>query len=97
MQWLHGALLIVFACSLFGSVLFSVRHRRQQSRKARGIDAAKMNICMGTMLISISIIQLFLFTGSTVRVIVGAVMLLLGLFNLFAGFRNYGLYDRIKE
>jgi hypothetical protein len=52
---------------------------------------------MGAMLISIAIIQLFLFTGSTVRVIVGAVMLLLGLFNLFAGIRNYGLYDRIKE
>lgn len=97
MQWLHGALLFIFACSLFGSVLFSVRYRRQVSRKARGMDSAKMNICMGAMLISIAIIQLFLFTGSTVRVIVGAVMLLLGLFNLFAGIRNYGLYDRIKE
>jgi hypothetical protein len=61
------------------------------------MDAAKMNISMGAMLISIAIIQLFLFTGSTVRVIVGAVMLLLGLFNLFAGIRNYSLYDRIKE
>lgn len=97
MQWLHGALLVVFACSLFGSVFFSVRYRRQLSRKARGIDAAKMNISMGAMLISIAIIQLFLFTGSTVRVIVGAVMLLLGLFNLFAGLRNYGIYNRIKE
>lgn len=97
MQWLHGALLVIFACSLFGSVLFSVRYRRQVSRKARGMDAAKMNMSMGAMLISIAIIQLFLFTGSTVRVIVGAVMLLLGLFNLFAGIRNYGLYDRIKE
>ncbi|TNJ58681.1 hypothetical protein FE784_38015 [Paenibacillus hemerocallicola] len=97
MQWLHGALLVIFACSLFGSVLFSVRYRRQVSRKARGMDAAKMNISMGAMLISIAIIQLFLFTGSTVRVIVGAVMLLLGLFNLFAGIRNYSLYDRIKE
>lgn len=97
MQWLHGALLLVFAGSLFCSVLFSVRYRRQISRKARGLDAAKMNMSMGTMLISISIIQLFLFSGSTVRVIVGLVMLLLGLFNLFAGIRNYGLYDRIKE
>ncbi|MEF3306514.1 YtpI family protein [Paenibacillus sp. GYB003] len=97
MQWLHGALLIVFACSLFGSVFFSFRYRRQLSRKARGMDAAKMNMSMGIMLVSISIIQLFLFSGSTVRVIVGLVMLLLGLFNLFAGIRNYGLYDRIKE
>jgi hypothetical protein len=56
-----------------------------------------MNISMGLMLISISVIQLFLFTGSSVRVVVGAVMLLLGLFNLFAGIRNYGIYNRIKE
>ncbi|MFB9752567.1 YtpI family protein [Paenibacillus hodogayensis] len=97
MQWLHGALLIVFACSLFGSVFYSVRYRRQQARKARGIDAAKMNMSMGAMLVSISLIQLFLFEGSSVRVIVGLVMLLLGLFNLFAGIRNYGLYNRIKE
>lgn len=97
MQWLHGALLVLFACSLFGSVFFSVRYRRQLSRKTRGLDAAKMNMSMGVMLISISIIQLFLFTGSTLRVIVGLVMLLLGLFNLFAGIRNYGVYDRIKE
>lgn len=97
MQWLHGALLVIFACSLFGSVLFSVRYRRQLSRKARGLDAAKMNMCMGAMLTSVSIIQLFLFTGSTVRFVVGTVMLLLGLFNLFAGIRNYGLYNRLKE
>lgn len=97
MQWLHGVLLVVFACSLFGSVFFSVRYRRQQSRKARGIDAAKMNMSMGAMLVSISFIQLFLFEGSTVRVIVGLVLLLLGLFNLFAGIRNYGAFDRLKE
>ncbi|MBD2863781.1 MULTISPECIES: YtpI family protein [Paenibacillus] len=97
MQWLQGALLIVFAVSLLGSVFFSIRYRRQHSRKARGTDSAKMNISMGLMLISISVIQLFLFTGSSVRVVVGAVMLLLGLFNLFAGIRNYGIYNRIKE
>ncbi|PYI57072.1 YtpI family protein [Paenibacillus flagellatus] len=97
MQWLHGLLLVVFIVSLFGTVLFSFRYRRQQSRKARGIDAAKMNMCMGVMLVAISFIQLLLFTGSSVRVIVGAVMLLLGLFNLFAGIRNHGLYTRIKE
>ncbi|MDF2724887.1 MAG: hypothetical protein K0Q59_4562 [Paenibacillus sp.] len=97
MQVLHGFLLVLFACSLFGSIVFSVRYRRQISRKARGIDASRMNMCMGAMLISIAIIQLFLFTGSTVRVIIGAVMLLLGLFNLFAGMRNYSLFNRIKE
>jgi len=97
MQWLQGALTFVFFFSLFGSVYFSIRYRRQQSRKARGIDAARMNMSMGVMLISISFIQLFLFTGSSVRVVVGAVMLLLGLFNLFAGIRNHGVYSRLKE
>lgn len=97
MQWLHGILLGLIACSLFGSVLFSVRYRRQTSRKTRGIYAAKMNMCMGIMLVSISMIQLLLFSASTVRSIVGAVILLLGLFNLFAGIRNYGMFSRLRD
>lgn len=97
MQLLQGALVLVILATLAGSVFFSFRHRRQTSRKARGIDAAKMNMCMGVMLVAISLVQLLLFTGSSIRVVVGAAMLLLGLFNLFAGIRNYGVYSRVKE
>jgi len=55
-----------------------------------------MNIAMGVMLILLALIQMLLFAGSTLRVIVGAVFLLLGLFNLFAGLRNHSVYRSLK-
>ena len=76
------------------SVYFSFRSRRADTVKQSGIYAARMNICMGIMLISIALIQILLFDTSTVRVIVGSVFLLLGLFNLFAGLRNHSIYSR---
>ena len=54
-----------------------------------------MNISMGFMLIFIAVIQMTMFTGSTVRVIVGSVLLCLGAFNLFAGLRNHASFQRL--
>jgi hypothetical protein len=76
------------------SVYFSFRSRRADTVKKSAIYAARMNICMGIMLICIALIQILLFDSSTVRVIVGTVFLLLGLFNLFAGLRNHMFYSR---
>lgn len=90
--WALGAL-IVLCC--IGSVYFSFRYRRSADGRLQGLYASRMNICMGLMLVFISLIQLFLFSGSTARVIVGAVFLLLGLFNLFAGLRNHAHFSRI--
>jgi uncharacterized membrane protein len=64
--------------------------------KKTGLYTAKMNICMGLMLLFIATIQILLFEGSTVRVIVGSIFLLIGLFNLFAGLRNHSVYSRLK-
>ena len=97
LQWLQSILAVVILFTLGCSIYYSVKYRRQHSRKHRGVYAAKMNISMGVMLLAISLVQFLLFTGSTLRVIVGAVFLLLGLFNLFAGIRNYGLFSRVKE
>lgn len=97
MQVLQTFLIAVILATLFASVYFSFKYRRQTTRKARGLNAAKMNMSMGVMLVAISLVQLLLFTGSSVRVVVGAVMLLLGLFNLFAGLRNHALFSRLKE
>jgi hypothetical protein len=52
---------------------------------------------MGLMLILIAPVQMLIFTGSSVRVVVGAVFCLLGLFNLFAGLRNHSHFTRLMK
>ncbi|QJC53010.1 hypothetical protein HGI30_16485 [Paenibacillus albicereus] len=86
--WLQWVLIagIVLSCTL--SVLNSFRSRRSKDANLKILYAAQMNISMGCMLILIALIQMFLYEGSTIRVIVGAVFMLLGLFNIFAGLRN---------
>jgi uncharacterized membrane protein len=92
LQWTLAVLIIATSA---GSVYFSYRSRRTADPKRRGLYAARMNICMGLMLLFIALIQMLLFSGSTLRVIVGALFMLLGLFNLFAGLRNHAYYSRL--
>jgi uncharacterized membrane protein len=56
-----------------------------------------MNICMGLMLIFIAALMMILFTGSSVKVVVGGLFILLGLFNLFAGLRNHSHFARLPQ
>jgi len=93
LQWILS--IGVFA-TLAATVYYSLRYRRSEDRKTRGMLSARMNIAMGVMLILLALIQMLLFAGSTLRVIVGAVFLLLGLFNLFAGLRNHSVYRSLK-
>ncbi|UHA76144.1 YtpI family protein [Paenibacillus sp. 481] len=87
--------LVLLICLTSGlSVFYSIRSRRSSHAGYRGLYAARTNICMGFMLVFIALIQMFMFEGSTVRVIVGAVLLVLGAFNLFAGLRNHGHFQR---
>ncbi|MNH47365.1 hypothetical protein D3C79_1105570 [compost metagenome] len=51
-----------------------------------------MNISMGVMLIFIAFVQMFLAGESTLRIVIGAVFLVMGVFNLFAGLRNLSIY-----
>lgn len=78
--------------TLVATVYYSFRYRRQADARLRGLYAARMNIVMGLMLVLIALIQMLLFQGSTLRVIIGAIFMLLGLFNMFAGLRNHSLY-----
>ncbi|WP_372632081.1 YtpI family protein [Cohnella sp.] len=94
LQWLFGILVVV---TVLFSALYSVRSRRTRDGRLRGLYASRMNISMGLMLIFIAIIQMFMFPGSSVRVVVGAVFLLLGLFNLFAGLRNHSHFSRLMR
>jgi len=89
-----GVAILLFAAL---SVAFSILHRRARSHARKGLLQARMNICMGLMLVGIAAIQILLFDTSTVRVIVGTVFLLLGLFNLFAGLRNHAYFARLGD
>ncbi|KRF21321.1 YtpI family protein [Paenibacillus sp. Soil787] len=77
------------------SVYFSFQARREKEPAKRGLYSARMNICMGLMLVLIAITQIFFFSESSFRRIFGTVLVLLGLFNLFAGIRNHGHFDRM--
>ncbi|MFK7697774.1 YtpI family protein [Paenibacillus sp. HJGM_3] len=96
-QIAQTVLLAVIVLTLLGAVYYSYKYRSQTSPKLRGLFAAKMNISMGVMLLAIALVQMLLFSGSTLRVVIGAVIMLIGLFNLFAGIRNHGFYDRMTE
>ncbi|MNC72225.1 hypothetical protein D3C75_1232510 [compost metagenome] len=60
----------------------------------KGIKRSLMNIMLGGMLVSLSLICMFMFRGSTSNIIVEALFLLLGVFNIFSGLRSYGFYSR---
>lgn len=79
------------------SVVYSFRYRRETDTKKRGVLAARMNICMGIMLVIIAVTQLFFFSDSSFRRIFGTICLLLGLFNMFAGIRNHGHFSRMNR
>lgn len=80
-----------------GAVYYSFRVRRRTSVKQRGLDAAKTNVCMGAMLIASAVWLLFWFSDSALRRAVGTLFVLLGLFNLFVGLRNHGVYRRLPD
>lgn len=87
---MYAILIVSSVCS----IVFSIKSRRSLDARIRGLSQAKMNISMGFMLIVLALIQMLMFSGSTVRVVVGALFMVLGAFNIFAGIRNYGLISR---
>lgn len=94
LEWIQSILFILVLLSFFASIYFSITYRRQKDPTLRGLFMARMNISMGLLLIFLSIIQLFLFTPSNTRVALGLIFFLVGLFNLFSGIRNHGIYSR---
>jgi len=95
-MYIYAALAVFIFISLLFSVIYSVRSRRVKEPVQKGIIGGKLNISMGIMLILISVVQLLNSNESTLRIVLGAIFLLLGLFNLFAGLRNHSYY-RNKE
>jgi hypothetical protein len=95
--WIQ-VILFSFICILLAlSVYYSIRSRREKDTARRGLYSARMNICMGLMLVLIAVTQLFFFSESSFRRIFGTICVLLGLFNLFAGIRNHGHFERMQR
>lgn len=88
-------LVIMLLCAIL-SVIYSFRYRRATDPTIRGLHQAHMNISMGIMLIAIALIQILLFEANWLRTIIGAIFLLMGLFNLFAGIRNRRIFSNIQ-
>lgn len=89
------AVLVIGTAAL--SAYYSFKSRREPDGKLRGLLGAKLNIHMGLMLIFISILLMLIFSGSSVRVVVCSLFILLGLFNLFAGMKNKTYFSRLIE
>jgi hypothetical protein len=92
---LQSVIPVLILVPLILSVYYSFRSRRTEDPKQRGLYTARMNICMGLMLIVIAVSQLFFFTDSNLRRIFGVICFLLGMFNLFAGLRNHSRFNRL--
>ncbi|WP_127571667.1 YtpI family protein [Paenibacillus xylaniclasticus] len=93
----HWILFIGIVVTSGLSVIYSFKARRATDMDDRGLYTAHMNIYMGIMLLLIALIQMLMYNGSTLLVIVGAVFMVLGLFNLFAGIRNRSFYSARKQ
>lgn len=97
MDIIQQVLFISICLALLSSLYYSIRSRRSRDGIQRGLYGARMNISMGLMLLGIAFIQMVMFNSTTVRVIVGAIMLVVGIFNLFAGIRNHGYFSRQQD
>jgi glucan phosphoethanolaminetransferase (alkaline phosphatase superfamily) len=93
LTWVHYLLFVVMFLFMLSSIFYSFRYRTQKDPKARGVNAARMNMSMGVVLVALSVIQLVLFDLSLIRLVFGVILLLMGLFNLFAGIRNHAHFS----
>lgn len=90
---LFALLIITCLCSAF----YSYRSRRTTDIRLRGIYGSNMNISLGVMLVVLALICMFIFHGSTAGVVVEALFLVMGAFNIFAGLRNRSHFNRMKS
>lgn len=91
LQWFFAPGIMI---TLVMSVVFSFKARREKAQNIRGLQTARMNISMGIMLKFIAGVQLLLSAESTIRIVIGALFLVLGIFNLFAGLRNHSIFRK---
>ncbi|MNE83574.1 hypothetical protein D3C80_1803990 [compost metagenome] len=93
-KYLLFILLVVFMTS---AAVFSFSSRRAADPLERGRRRSIMNVLLGAMLVTLSLMSMFLFSGSTISIIVEALFLVIGAFNIFSGLRSYGYYSRSQR
>lgn|SRR6476620_10407258 len=93
---LHWIIVVLICLTSLMSVYFSYKARRASDMRQRGIFSARLNMCMGVMLVFVALFMMLAFTGSTVKVIISGLILVIGLFNLFAGIRNNSVYRSMR-
>lgn len=93
-KYLLFILLVIF---VIGAAVFSISSRRALNPQDKGLKRSVMNVMLGAMLVTLSLISMFLFRGSTVNIIVEAAFLLIGAFNIFSGLRSYSFYSRSRS
>lgn len=81
-----------FIISLGYTIYYSVKFRRERKPDHRGLLQAKQNMSMGILLVLLSVYPLFITAGS-IGIVVGALFILIGLFNVFAGIRNRSTFQ----
>lgn len=97
MEWIQTLFIVLILLALAGSVFYSIRYRTQRDPAVKGLSAANMNISMGLMLMLLAFMQAFLFEMSTLRLVLATVFALIGLFNLFAGFKNRSYFQTLRN
>lgn len=94
---LKYALIAIFAVAVVFAALNSIRSHRSSDATSAGLYRSWTNIWMGVMLVVLALILMFVFTGSTLSVIVEALFLIMGAYNVFAGIRNRSYYARLQQ
>ncbi|WP_418041201.1 YtpI family protein [Paenibacillus xylanilyticus] len=94
---LKYVLIAIFALAMVCSALNSIRSYRAANAADAGLYRSWTNIWMGGMLIVLSIILMFVFTGSSLSIVVEALFLIIGAYNLFAGLRNRSYFARLRK
>jgi drug/metabolite transporter (DMT)-like permease len=90
-------LFILLVVCMIGAAVYSIASRRAQDPLEKGRKRSIMNVLLGAMLVVLSLMAMFLFRGSTVNVIVEAVFIVIGAFNIFSGLRSHGYYTRNRN
>ncbi|AIQ17153.1 hypothetical protein H70357_11155 [Paenibacillus sp. FSL H7-0357] len=90
-------LFVLLVICMIGAAVYSLSSRRAPDPMEKGRKRAIMNVLLGAMLVTLSLMSMFLFRGSTVNVIVEAVFLVIGAFNIFSGLRSHGYYSRNRN
>ncbi|MDQ0191808.1 YtpI family protein [Paenibacillus wynnii] len=90
-------LFILLAIFAINAAIFSIASRRATDPLVKGQKRSIMNVLMGAMLVDLALMAMFLFHGSTLAIVVEALFILIGLFNIFSGLRSNGYYSRMKS